>query len=61
MENSEDADHNDIFFITESMSSNPIDQVLSAEYLMQKFDPVIIKAYLEQLTDPKNLLIVIAD
>jgi secreted Zn-dependent insulinase-like peptidase len=61
MENSESSEHNDIFFITESMSRNPIDKVLSAEFLLETFDPVIIKAYVDQFTDPSKMLIVMAD
>jgi hypothetical protein len=42
---------NDITFISESASKNPIEKILSAEFLLEKFDSRIIKQYLNNLMD----------
>lgn len=47
MENSQEAEHNDILFVTESMSRNPIDLIFKNEFVMGEFDAVVIKNYLD--------------
>ena len=47
MENSQEAEHNDILFVTDSMSRNPIDLIFKNEFVMGEFNAVVIKNYLD--------------
>jgi secreted Zn-dependent insulinase-like peptidase len=52
---------NDITFLSESVSKNPIEKILNADFLFEKFDTKIIKKYLKNLMDTQNLIIIVAD
>jgi secreted Zn-dependent insulinase-like peptidase len=51
----------DIAFISKSMSKHPVDEVLSAELVMDKFSASTIKMFLNAMMDTSNLVILVGD
>lgn len=61
MEDSSNSPLNDIFFISNSLNQNQLEDVLSAEFIIKDYNPSAIKEYLQLLSTVDNLIIFVGD
>ena len=51
----------DISDLAHSLNKNKPEEVLSADYIIDKFDPDAIHKYLDELLDLNNMAIIVGD
>jgi len=61
MQDGSDSPLNDIFFLSNSLNTNSLDEVLSGEFVMKDFDAAAIKQALSILQDSDQMVIYVGD
>lgn len=61
MEDGTNSPLNDIFFLSNSLNDNKLEEVLSGDFVMNEFNPEAIKTHLNHLSSAKNLIIFVGD
>ncbi len=57
----ESADSSNIFHISHNLNTFPAGEVLSADYLIEEFEPRVIYDYIIDMLDPGNLMILVGN
>jgi hypothetical protein len=61
MQDGSDSPLNDIFFLSNSLNTNSLEEVLSGEFLMKEFNADSIRTALQTLANADNLVIFVGD
>ena len=61
MEDGSNSPLNDIFFLSNSLNQNNLEEVLSGDIIMSEFNSDSIKSHIKYLTNSKNLVIFVGD